>query len=317
MTTVSPDNSDTPNRREAATTELPEPLVSSSTNASQIALRAVRFALFVSLILVALKALAWVYSGSVALFAGMVDSLMDSFATVTNWMALTWSQRPRDHNFRFGKGKAEALGAIAQAAFITASAIWLWVESTESLLAPEPLEHIDWAAIVAFVSLIGTGAIVFVEKRATKSSDSLAVRADLLHYISDFVVGIGILVSLAVYVLVGWRGIDSLMGFAVGLWLFYSGWQVAKEALDMLLDRELPIEDRANILELAVGVTGIHGVHEIRTRRSGRDRFIQLHIELDGNMSLRDAHAISETVEKKLANAFQGADIIVHQDPYP
>lgn len=273
-------------------------------------------AVSVALVLIAAKLVAWLLTGSVALLSSLVDSVLDAFASIVAFVAIRQALTPADKEHRFGHGKAEPIAALGQAAFIVGSALFLSVEAVRRLWSPQPVAQQEIGIAVMVFSILLTLALVAFQRHVIRRTGSLVVSADSLHYKGDLLINLSIIASL---MLTGWFDFplaDPVFALGIALYLVWNARGIGGEALDMLMDRELPDEERQAILALARGHPGVLGVHDLRTRAAGPDRFIQMHLELDGATSLAEAHAIADAVEAKIEAAFPGADVIVHQDPH-
>lgn len=273
-------------------------------------------AVSVALVLIAAKLAAWLLTGSVALLSSLVDSVLDGFASIVAFVAIRQALTPADKEHRFGHGKAEPIAALGQAAFIVGSALFLSVEAVRRLWAPQPVAQQEIGIAVMVFSILLTLALVAFQRHVIRRTGSLVVSADSLHYKGDLLINLSIIASL---VLTGWFDFplaDPVFALGIALYLVWNARGIGGEALDMLMDRELPDEERRSILALVRDHPGVLGVHDLRTRAAGPDRFIQMHLELDGATSLAEAHAIADAVEAKIEAAFPGADVIVHQDPH-
>ncbi|WP_394212464.1 CDF family cation-efflux transporter FieF [Enterovibrio calviensis] len=256
----------------------------------------------------------WWYTGSVSLLASLVDSLIDLLASVTNLVVVRYALQPADEEHRFGHGKAESLAALAQAAFIVGSACFLVLSGIERLFKPTELFHPEAGVVMSGIATIITAGLVLFQKWVVRQTGSQAIAADSLHYQSDLYMNIAIIVALGL----AWYGFpmaDSIFAIGIGIFILVSAFQMASQAVQSLLDHQLPVEDQEKIMLLASTVSGVEGVHDLRTRQAGATRFIQLHLELDDDLRLVDAHVIADEVEDRLEIAFPGADILIHQDP--
>ena len=269
----------------------------------------------VAVILIAVKFSAWVTTGSVAILATLVDSLLDALASLFTLLAIRHSLVPADREHRFGHGKAEALAALAQAAFISGSSVLLLFQASQRLLQPQVLSRTEIGIWVMIFSIVVTLALVAFQHYVVRRSGSLAISADSIHYKGDILVNLAVIAALFSSRWFDATFIDPLFGAAIAFYILYSAWQIVTGALDMLMDRELPGEERQRIREIALAHPQVQEVHDIRTRRSGQTIFIQLHLELDPKMPLTQSHEIADTVEDELCAAFDGAEIIIHQDP--
>ena len=265
-------------------------------------------------ILILAKLIAWLLTGSSSLLASLTDSLMDISASLINLFALRYSLTPADHDHSFGHGKAESLASLAQAAFITGSALVLVMNGFSRLVNPEPLKNLDIGIWVTVGSLALTLVLVTFQSLVVQKTQSQAIRADRLHYQSDVLFNIGVLLALGCS-WYGWLWADGLFAILLGLFILKGAVQIGYEAVQTLLDRQLPAEERALIEELAVSVVGVHGIHDLRTRQAGPLRFIQLHLELDDALPLVQAHDLADQTEALILAKFPGADVIIHMDP--
>lgn len=275
---------------------------------------ATRASVAVALILIIAKTTAWLMTGSVTLLASLVDSTMDALASVINLLAVRYALQPADAEHRFGYGKAEALAALGQAAFITGSAMFLILEAINRLWKPEPLMRLDTGIAVTLFAIVATLALLAVQRHVIQRTGSTAIRADALHYATDLATNTATLAALGLS-LMGWHLADPLFALLIAGYILYSAFGIAREAIDLLMDRELSPEIRKRIVAIAYAEPEVRGVHDLRTRQSGHAYFIQLHLEIDGDLSLRDSHAIADRVELAIAEAYPTAEVIVHQDP--
>lgn len=271
--------------------------------------------LSVSLFLVAIKAFAYFASHSVAMLASLADSALDLFTSSLNLFAIHQALAPADEEHRFGHGKAEPLAGLAQAAFITASALFLVIQAVNRLMQPEPIDNSLAALVVMMVSIACAIGLILYERRVVARTGSLAVKADATHYLGDLATNIGVVVAIGLVAWMGWLQADPIIAIAVAGVMAFTAFGVGRTSLDQLMDRELPQEDRDRIVRIAMIHDGVQNVHELKTRMAGSSTFIQLHLGLDPQMRLAEAHAISDAVEKAILNAYPDADVIIHQDP--
>lgn len=285
---------------------------------SQANARLLRLATYASVatatLLILAKLAAWLTTDSVSVLASLIDSLMDVGASVVNLLAVHWSLQPADEDHRFGHGKAESLAGLGQAAFIGGSALFLALHAVDRLVNPAPMSDIGVGIGVMLFAMAATGVLLTFQHRVIRATGSTAIRADALHYATDLATNSATLIALILAVL-GWPGLDPVFALGIAAYIFYSAFQIAREAVDLLMDREIEDEKRMQIRSLAFKVPGVRGVHGLRTRRSGHLPVIQLHLELDRDLSLLTAHSISDQVEAALLAEFPGADITIHQDP--
>lgn len=280
--------------------------------------RLLRLATWASVItaglLILVKVVAWGMTGSITVLASLMDSAMDAMASLLTLLAVRWSLRPPDAEHRFGHGKAQALAALGQSAFIAGSALFLGLQAVDRFLNPRPLTEIGIGLGVIAFAILATLALLALQHHVIRRTGSPAIRADALHYATDLATNSVTLVALGLASF-GWSGIDPILGLAIGLYILWSAVQIGRDAIEMLMDRELPDEARRDILELSRGVPGVRGAHELRTRQSGQSLIIQLHLELDDELPLRQAHQIALAVEAQIRERYPDSDILIHQDP--
>ncbi|QWR80036.1 CDF family cation-efflux transporter FieF [Cronobacter sakazakii] len=276
--------------------------------------RAALAATLVATLLLIIKIFAWWYTGSVSILAALVDSLVDIAASLTNLLVVRYSLQPADEEHTFGHGKAESLAALAQSMFISGSALFLFLTGIQHLITPEPMRAPLVGIVVTVAALIATLMLVTFQRWVVRKTRSQAVRADMLHYQSDVMMNGAILVALAL----SWYGLhraDALFALGIGVWILYSALRMGYEAIQSLLDRALPDDERQAIVDIVAAWPGVRGAHDLRTRQSGPTRFIQLHLEMEDNLPLVQAHLIAEQVEQAILSRFPGSDVIIHQDP--
>ncbi len=268
-----------------------------------------------ALLLIAAKVVAYLLTDSVSLLSTLLDSLLDAAASLINLLAVRHALTPADREHRFGHGKAEPLAALGQSTFIAGSAAFLIVQAANRLVSPHPVTNTGIGLGVMAFSIAATLLLVLFQRFVIRRTGSLAIKADSLHYASDLIVNASVVVALVLVAVYGWQRVDPVFGAGISLYIIYTAWQIARTALDMLMDRELPDEDRKHIRAIALANPGVRAVHDLRTRASGPTVFVQMHLELDGKLTLAEAHAIADAVEAQVHAAYSGAEIIIHEDP--
>jgi ferrous-iron efflux pump FieF len=246
--------------------------------------------------------------------AALVDSAMDAGASLVNLLAVRWALMPADAEHRFGHGKAEALAALGQSALICASALFLGWQAIARLIRPEPLSELGVGLGVIAFAIAATLVLLAIQRHVIRRTGSMAIRADALHYATDLATNLATVAALLLSQ-TGWTGWDPLFGLAIGVYILYSASRIGYDAVQVLMDRELPDAERERIESLAYGVTGVAGVHGLRTRSSGGSIIVQLHVGLDDELRLIEAHRIGEAVERAIRIGYPSADVIVHLDP--
>ncbi len=269
----------------------------------------------VALSLIVAKLAALAVTDSVAILSSLIDSLLDALASIINLIAVRHALQPADREHRFGHGKVEALSGLGQSAFIAGSAVFLLIEAAQRLARPTPIENGEIGIAVSVYAIVATVALVLYQGFVLRRTQSLAIAADSLHYRSDLALNASVIVAL---VLSGGLGItyaDPLFAIGIAGFVLYSAWKIFRRSYDELMDREFPDDMRQRIKDIATAPSEVIDMHDLRTRSSGRDSFIQLHLELPRNISLVDAHHIADDVEARLREAFPEAEVIIHQDP--
>ncbi|WP_313338164.1 cation diffusion facilitator family transporter [Stutzerimonas nitrititolerans] len=276
--------------------------------------RATSAALATAMLLALSKAVAWWLSGSVSLLAGLTDSLLDGAASLLNLLAVHYSLRPADEDHRYGHGKAEALAGLGQAAFICVSAILVGVQGVDRLLHPQPLGAQGVGIAVMVFSLVMTALLLSYQRHVVKVTGSTAIRADSLHYRSDLLLNASILLAL-VLAGFGWERLDALFGIGIAFYILWSAVSIVREAGAVLMDTELSPEISEHMQQLVRDIPGVHGCHDFRTRISGTRWFVQLHLELPGELPLSRAHDLCVAAEEAISSRYPQAEVLVHADP--
>ncbi|MFY8105751.1 MAG: cation diffusion facilitator family transporter [Elstera sp.] len=282
---------------------------------SRWAQRATEVAVLTALVLIGLKSWAYLATGAVTMLSSLIDSALDAVASLVTLMAVRGAQRPADDEHRFGHGKLEPLAGLAQAAFILGSASLLLIEAVQRFITPQPVMLPSIGIGVSIAAIVLTLALVLFQRWVLRRTASLAVEGDSLHYVSDLITNVIVLVGLWATDRFGVPWLDPLLGLVIGAIVVRSAWGIGVRAYQVLMDREVPDAVRQQIIAIIRSVPGVAGAHDLRTREAGPDLFIQLHLELPDALPLIDAHHISHNVETALLEAFPRAQIIIHQDP--
>lgn len=266
-------------------------------------------------ILILVKSVAWLASGSVAILASLSDSALDLVASLITVYAVRYAAEPPDAEHRFGHGKAEAFSSLMQGGLVFASGALIGREAINALLHPRPVEHGLAGVAVMLVSIGLTLALITAQTRVVKASGSIAISGDRAHYAADLASNAVALVGVGAAAWLDLPWLDAAAGLVVALWLIWGAIGVFREASAQLMDRELPEEERTRIVQLATVDPRVLGVHQLRTRASGPYVHMQMHADLAAEISLAEAHTIMVAAENRLLEAFPSADIIIHPDP--
>lgn len=277
--------------------------------------RVTALSVVVATVLIIVKTLAWLASGSVAMLASLSDSGLDLVASLITFYAVRYAAEPPDAEHRFGHGKAEAFSSLTQGGLVFASGALIGQEAIRAMLHPRPVEQGLIAMAVMVVSIVLTLGLIIAQSKVLKSTGSIAVSGDRAHYAADLGSNAVALAGIGAAAWLGLPWIDAAAGLIVALWLIWGAIGVFREASHQLMDRELPDEDRKRIVALASEDPRLLGVHQLRTRASGPYVHMQMHADLEAGISLAEAHAIMVAAENRLLAAFPAADIIIHPDP--
>lgn len=277
---------------------------------------AVIFGVLLSITLILIKLFAFIKSGSLAVFSSLVDSVTDMFASAVSFLAVYFSSKPASVNHRYGYGKSEAISALLQALFVCASGLFVIIDGIKRLINPVEINQIDVAIYIMIFSIVSTLFLVLFQTYVAKKTNSLAIKADRAHYMVDFLTNSTVIVSLVCVHFFGFYFFDVIAALFISVYLLHSAYSLAKESIDQINDRELSGEVRENIEHIVLSTEGVLGMHDFRSRSLGDVYYIELHLEMDGNVPLSVAHNITNIVEKKVYEIYPNSQILIHQDPY-
>lgn len=283
--------------------------------AARVTISVARLSVATALILMALKAWAWIASGSVAMLSSLADSGLDGIASLFTLLAVTYAAQPPDNEHRHGHGKAEAFAAMMQALLVGVSATLVALEAIDRFRNPQPIAQSGLAIGVMVISIALTLALIWAQTRAIRQTGSVATHGDRAHYAADLAANFAVIAGIGAATLLGLRWADPVVGLGVALWLAWSALDVARGGLDQLLDRELPDEARDRIRELALSAGGLLDIHGLRTRAAGPYVHVQFHADLPPHLNLVEAHQLMVAAEKAILSEFPAADVLIHPDP--
>jgi len=278
-----------------------------------------KWACFASLsvagILIAIKTIAFLITDSVSLLTSLMDSTFDAIASSITLISVIHAAYPADKHHRFGHGKLEALSALGQALFILGSAGYLFFESIHRFIHPQPIKEAAIGISVMVLSIALTGVLIAFQLYVIRKTKSIAISGDHLHYKGDLLMNISVIIALILSYYSSWLYFDPLFAMVITFFLLYSVWKLGKISFGILLDEEMPDNDRAKIEKLVLAHPATRAIHDLRTRNSGSQGFIEFHLELDGNLSLTKAHGITEEIELTIYKKFPKVGILIHQEP--
>jgi ferrous-iron efflux pump FieF len=279
--------------------------------------RAARLSVLAAAFLVALKTATGLLTGSISVWASLLDSTMDIFASIINFVAVRAAARPADEDHAYGHGKAESLAGLFQTIVIAASGMYLIWKAIGRIINPHPTSS-EWLGILTMlVATAVSVALVVRLRRVARETESPALRSDALHYVTDIYTNAGALLALLIIVLTGWTIADPLISIMIALYILWSAVAVGRESMDILMDRRLPVdidEQVASIVSRYRG-QGVLGFHDLRTRRSGSQKFIDLHLEVERDKRLEDAHDLTVRVLRAIEAEIPRSRVQIHTDP--
>ncbi len=280
-----------------------------------LAMRAALASVAMACALLIVKGYAAWHTGSVAMLGSLADTGLDLLASLVTLYGVKLAAEPADHDHRFGHGKAEALAALFQVVLITASAIGIAWRAVQRLGDPQVNEDAGLGIGVSVLAIVATFGLLAYQRAVIRKTGSVAILADNVHYQSDVLLNCAVIAALVLDQYLGVAGADPVFGIAIALWLAWGAFQASSQAIDMLMDKEWPDDQRAAFIEVAARQPGIRGIHDFRTRRSGTHDFAQFHMEVDRNLTVGQAHDIVERVEHALRDVFPRVETLIHLDP--
>jgi ferrous-iron efflux pump FieF len=270
--------------------------------------------LAVAFLLVLAKTWGWMQTHSVSVLASLIDSSTDLLVSFLSFLAIRYALKPADEDHPFGHGKAEALAALAQALMLTGSALYLLLSALGQFYTPRPLETLDLGIIAMLFSLVMTIMLVMVQRIAIAKTNSVALKADALHYVTDILSNGVVLITLFL-VFLGWDWLDPTMAIVVAGYVLFSAWKIAIESLDQLMDKQVSGEVALSIIQAAESVNEVLRAHNVRVRQSGANYVIQVYIDLPEQLSLQNAHHVGDQVRAQICQRFPNSDVLIHEEP--
>lgn len=275
--------------------------------------RATYASVTVAALIILAKLMAWIVTDSLSMLSTLVDSMLDILVSLINMAAVHYALKPADDDHRFGHGKAEDIASFAQAAFIAGSALFITIEAITRLVSPHVVEHPRLGIIVMLYSIVLTVALLIFQRYVVLRTKSIVISADSLHYKTDLLVNIAVIMALLGSMHMHY--IDTLIALIIAAYIFKSAWEIGREAFNKLMDKELDEPTRDRIKAIILEHKHAKGLHDLRTRYSGMQLFIQFHLELDGEMTLHEVHHVSDEIEARILADFPNAEVTIHEDP--
>lgn len=265
--------------------------------------------------LLALKGYAAWSTDSVAMLGSLADTALDLVASCVTLYGIRVATIPADHDHRYGHGKAEALAALFQVALIAVSAVGIAGQAIRQFGAPAATHDAGTGIGVSVAAIVVTLGLVVYQRRVIAETGSVAVSADNVHYQSDLLLNVSVIVALLLDQVAHLRGADPVFGVLIALWLGWGAVRSAGSAIDLLMDKEWPVEERDRMIALVADHPELRGLHDIRTRRSGTHDFVQFHMYVAPEMTVADAYEVVESVTDRIHAAYPKADVLIHVDP--
>ena len=268
-----------------------------------------------AIILIALKSWAALQTSSMAMLGSLADSSLDFVASLVVLLGVKIAATPADREHRFGHGKAEALAALVQIVLITLSAVFIAFRAVQRLMVGAPTAEAELGIGVSLFAIVLTVGLLSYQRYVIRRTGSVAIGTDRLHYASDLMLNGSVIAALVLDQYVGLTGADAVFGLLIAAWLLWGAWSSSSEALNQLMDREWPEDARSEFLAAARDYPELAGLHDLRTRSSGTHRFVQFHVWVPGDWTVRQAHDRLDRVEERLQERFPGTEILIHVDP--
>ena len=287
----------------------------SSEERAKLTARAALASIAMAVILIVLKTWAAYRTDSTAMLGSLADSGLDLVASLVVLAGVRIAAAPADYDHRFGHGKAEALASLVQVTLITISAIFIGFRAVQRLVAGAETAAAELGIGVSLVALVLTVALISYQRHVVKRTGSLAIGTDRLHYSSDLLLNGSVIVALALDQYAGLAGADAVFGLLIALWLLWGAWSASSHALDQLMDKEWPDDLRDRFLEAAREYPELAGLHDFRTRTSGAHNFVQFHVWVPPEWTVKEAHDRLDRCEEELQARFPNTEILIHVDP--
>jgi len=273
------------------------------------------FSIIITVVLIIIKAIAWLITGSLVILSSLVDSGLDLMTALVNFFAIKYSLKPNDENHKFGHGAIEDIACLLQAGFISGSAVFILFQSVRNLMLKEKLRCDKIGIIIMMISLGLKISLIIVQKYTVKKTNSSIIKAESLNYLADVVMNLSVTASLIIIEITGFYYIDSVMAIVIALLILRSAYSIGRKAFDNIMCKELSSEIREKIINIIYNSEGISGYHDLKTRMSGNKSFVQVHLEIDKKLALESSHEITKKIDKKIEKLLGECEVIIHQDP--
>ena len=272
----------------------------------------------VATILVIIKLVVGVLSGSAAVLASAIDSILDIAVSLFNYFAISKAEKAPSERFNYGLGKIEALAAVIEGTIITISGLFIFYKGAINIIEHKEITYLGSSLLVMIISIILTGALVLFLNYVYKKTQNMVIKSDALHYKTDLFSNSAVLASLAIIYFTGWHWIDGIFGIAIAIYIIKEAYELIKEGTLMLLDVALEDEIVEEIKKIISNQPEVTGFHYLKTRRSGNTNFVDVHVVFTPEISLMDAHRVSDKIEEEIKKLDPKSEwyIVIHLDPY-
>ena len=263
-----------------------------------------------------LKAGAWLVTGSVGLLADAAESLVNLVAAAVALIVLKVAARPADANHNFGHTKAEYFSAAVEGVMIFVAAISIVVFALQRLVFPQPIESLGIGLMISVIASVLNGAVALVLLRAGKRHHSITLTADGKHLMTDVWTSVGVLVGIVLVWVSGWDWLDPVIAIAVGVNILFTGYGLVKESTEGLMDASLPERDndRLRMILTRRADAGI-AFHQMRTRVSGARQFMDFHLLVPDDWSVKQGHDFLEDLSDEIVAEFPRMNVTGHIEP--
>ena len=269
-------------------------------------------------LLVLMKMTVGILSGSIAVLASAIDSMLDLLVSLFNYFALHTAEKDPDDQFHYGRSKIEPLAAVIEGVVVSFSALFILYQALSKIVHPKDMERMDESIGVMIASLIITAMLVYFLNSVARKTQNMVIKADALHYKTDLFSNGAVLMALALISYTGEQLIDPILGVGIAIYMIYSAIPIIKEGILMLLDAALDGEDLEKIVHILQNEKAITDYHYLQTRESGSHIFVSVHAVFNVSTSLYDAHLVSDKIEDQIKALFseKKTHVLVHMDPY-
>jgi len=265
---------------------------------------------------IALKAFAYLLTGSVGLLSDALESFVNLAGALMALAMLSLAARPPDANHAYGHGKAEYFSSGVEGGLILIAAISIGVAAVDRLLHPRPLEQLGLGLTISVVASAVNLGVSLVLMRAAKQYDSITLKANAHHLMTDVWTSAGVLVGVGAVALTGWLWLDPVVALAVAANIIWTGARIVHASILGLMDTALPADELAAIIAVLERYAGENvKYHALRTRQAGPRRFVSVHVLVPGAWTVMRGHDLLEQIEADMRAALPLVSVLTHLEP--